>query len=723
MAIHPDARRDSITKLRREVGDKQASDVLYHRDIDYKAQIDKWVPVTKNMSALARAKFPAMMLNFYSTGEFKSQGIVSQDKNLRNQSDKAFRTSEQSGYTGSGGDTADAGFWSRLGASLKSTPERIARGFGSREISEGRTEVSKGPDFADIPGDIADVAGVALPFVGSILGSAAATPLAAAVTAIPVAGPALGLGALAAGGGAGGAVGEVARQTLGDVFNVEQKYGGQEVEGLDTKRVLQEAIYGTVGEIGGRIVAKGLGKVLAPFAKLDIERMDFMKDLGFWTPDQPIFEGGVKGTLKRIFSKEKAPKKPLVPVAAISDHSFLGSAQAVAARGFTGGPVRKIITESEERMIAKGTSLASEIAGGAPHGLESGAFAIEEAKEIFEKAWREKSKAAYASARAELSKIKGGLSKLDLGAPVQALNEVLDTPVKARDWPMSEVYKNLMKLRGTLKKAKTMDVERLLADADSMIDKLQFTPEMVSRGIPSKLKKVSAELKKAVGVYLKDNAPKAYEKIAEADILFREGREFFESNVGEALSRYHNNPEKIIPFILGQNSPSTVRTLMKLLDDGTKAGSVRKRIVQASILKKWVEDSFVGGDLTKSLFRTVKRADNSGVLKEVFEKDGAAKVLGFANVVREYTQNLSANLGAQVGLVGGKIFTLGYSIFSGQWLLASAIIASDVGLTKMFSTKVGIKYLSTGLKLPESKVAHFLYQIGTRSIPRFANEQ
>jgi len=152
--------------------------------------------------------------------------------------------------------TPEKGFFSRLGDSFKSSGERLARGFGSDQVREGRTETSKGFDLADLPGDIADVVGPSLPLIGSLAGGAAG-----GIVTAPT-GPGAVLGA-AAGAGAGASAMEGGRQMVGDLFKVNEKYGDPTAAPISLGKVAKEGAIGAVSEVGGRVISQG-AKVLKP---------------------------------------------------------------------------------------------------------------------------------------------------------------------------------------------------------------------------------------------------------------------------------------------------------------------------------------------------------------------------------------------------------------------------------------------------------------------------
>ncbi len=151
--------------------------------------------------------------------------------------------------------------------------ERFMRGFGNKEVRDGKQEVKGfdqglGAAIKDIPGDLADVAGKALPFGGALLGGAVGAVLG---TPLPVAGNIAGG---VAGAGVGAGIGEVGRQSFGDLFGVNQKYGTTKEgktsfgEQKDTGlgEIGKEGLIGAASEFGGRIVGAG-AKMLAKKAK------------------------------------------------------------------------------------------------------------------------------------------------------------------------------------------------------------------------------------------------------------------------------------------------------------------------------------------------------------------------------------------------------------------------------------------------------------------------
>lgn len=142
--------------------------------------------------------------------------------------------------------------FSRFADSFASTPERLLRGFGSREIREGREETSKGFDLSDLPGDIADVVGPSLPVIGGMVGGMAGA----------LGGP---LGAIA-GAGAGAGAMEGGRQAIGRVFGVSERFSGEPgtaAQPEQLKSIAKEAILGASGEIGARAITSG-AKILKP---------------------------------------------------------------------------------------------------------------------------------------------------------------------------------------------------------------------------------------------------------------------------------------------------------------------------------------------------------------------------------------------------------------------------------------------------------------------------
>lgn len=103
-------------------------------------------------------------------------------------------------------------------------------------------------NIRDIPLDVADMIGPAFPVLGQILGG-----IGGAVASTPTGGVAA-PAAIAAGGVGGAAGGEIARQAVGEFFNLEDKGLGDRA-----KRVLMEGAFGALGEgiaLGGNALLK-----------------------------------------------------------------------------------------------------------------------------------------------------------------------------------------------------------------------------------------------------------------------------------------------------------------------------------------------------------------------------------------------------------------------------------------------------------------------------------
>lgn len=141
-------------------------------------------------------------------------------------------------------------------ASLRSTLERdfgpgnvvkTPQGIAFREDPTQPFTLLDEPGFSF--GDIADILGDIPQIAGGTIG------------ALMAGGTTFGAG-MVAGGAGGTALGEVARQGIGTMMGVEQGTPQQQLGDLASS-----AVFGTVAELGGGLVAKGVGGVLAGFSR------------------------------------------------------------------------------------------------------------------------------------------------------------------------------------------------------------------------------------------------------------------------------------------------------------------------------------------------------------------------------------------------------------------------------------------------------------------------
>jgi len=569
-------------------------------------------------------------------------------------------------------------FGQRLFESLKSVPERLQRGFGSRDMREGRFETSKGFDIADLPGDIADVVGPALPIFGAIGGGIIAAP---GIVTAPL------------GAGAGAGILETGRQAIGQTIGVEKRFGGEQ-EGFEFGEIGKEALFGATAEFGGKVATKAVGKALSPFKQQFNAQIARIAD-----------KFGIK-----------------LPISALSESEVVRQGEAFAAKGFTGGRVQKIITQANDDIVKVSDDVIGKIGGTEDLGLAG--KAIIEGAESYKKSWTGTKRKLYE----EADKIVAGRAEtlgkefINVDKTKVALDEILSTKAGARELLGEFVdVGRLEVLRKNLDKKLSIKV---LSDTLDEINKMvPFGNTLVSTGDTAALKKVAATLSRDLDSHIKLVQPEIGKALGAADEFYGSGIQLLESEVGRNVARLSDSPELIVDTLLKPGKTSQARRLVELIGS-TKGGEQRVKNVQAAFLRKLVDKAKTDGRVSGSKFSNSINKFGS-VIDDLFDEKTAEGIREVAQLAKAVDRGQGAARGSQTAFLA-KTAAFFTAIGSGNPEIAVGIAAQDVIFSRIFSTEFGRRLLTEGFEAHASRgiqtTGRGALQTGVR-IPTFPQSQ
>lgn len=550
----------------------------------------------------------------------------------------------------------EQGFLSRLGSSLASVPERFQRGFGSQEVREGRQETSKGFDIADIPGDIADVAGAALPMFGGLVGGAAGTVL----------GPAGQIGGAAAGAGAL----EGGRQIIGDVLNVEERFGEGGPDRLDPRAITRETVAGGLGEAGGIVIGKLGGKLLRPFASRfndDIARIAKRADID-------------------------------MPASAVSDSAVVQQGEALASKGFFGGPIQKTYDDAVSKLARLSDDLVRSLNGTTD--LATAGDSIVDGLAKYEEAWRAGKNELYDQASKQLNErvVVSSANKLipDVDNTITLLDSLIADEKLASE-VLGEGFDTsvLATMRNNLAEGKSFDAVKATIKELNKLGKFGGR-EVVATGDTAVFRKVAATLDEDIMNWLQDAAPDAYDAAVAADKFYAEGIEALNGKVGTAIGSLVDEPSKLVNKVIQPKSPEKVQKAFDLLISGD-GGPQRVADVQSAFLQSlFVQARGATDDLTGKGLKRVINKYGDDTLKVVLGDDALKVLKEYSELADALAKSQRVAGGSQTAFLtefGTTMMLLG----SGQFKEAAALVGSDAILSQVFNSALGKKWLTEGL--------------------------
>jgi len=587
----------------------------------------------------------------------------------------------------------EQGFFSRMKDSIMSTPERLQRGFGSKDVREGRTETSKGFDLADLPGDIADIIGPAIPAATSIIGGTVG-----AGVAIPT-----GLGAIGAGmvgGGLGAGVGEVGRSSIGNLLNVEERFGGEKKTPLqDVKQVGVESVKGAAGElIGGQLIARPIAavgkKLLAPFARyFDID-------------------------LARIAARRGVE----LPASSTVDNPILQLTEQVTGKGIFGGNLKLIVKDAEEKLASQADDIVKGFKGS--DDLTLAGKGIEEGLQSYKSAWQSIKNKIYTAASKVIPKSNRPLTENTKTALETVLTKQdLSLVKQGADSPLRDIWKSLQ-TRGL----KQPSLESLMATSDNLGEILKGSVDVQITGSKAMLAKVKAAIDDDIMAHLAKYAPEAYEAAIRADSFYAQGIESLNSTLGKTINTLADEPSKIAARAIRPKSPEQASRVIEMVIS-TEGGADRVANIQSSFVRRIIDESTKNG--TKAL-----QGETLGNVLNRYGDETLDAVLGQdARIALREIAKLSSGLGRARNIAEGsqtafllKTQAIVAAIFTGNVPLAAQIAGGDVLLSKVFQSQIGRKWLTEGLTSPTvlQKFGQFIgtpaAKVGGRETGEFIGE-
>lgn len=552
-------------------------------------------------------------------------------------------------------------FLDRLGSSIRSIPSRVATSFGTADDRAKRVETSKGFDIADIPGDIADVAGAALPVAGSIIGG-----IVGGGATIPT-----GPGAIAgAGVGAtvGAGIGEAGRQAVGRMLGQRQgETIGQELGGI-----AKEGAISGVGEVvGGQLVARPLAfagrKLLAPFTSL--------------------FDSEIASLAAR--------KGVKLPVSAMTEQNAVRIGETVASKGLAGAGVETIVNEANSKVLTIADDIVKKIGGS--DDLMTAGKSIVEGADNFRSIWTTAKNKLYKAADALIGQ-RPKTEYINVEATKSLLDNILSSKAAAGEVLGDSVVRTrLQVIRRNLDKR--LSINTLSSALTELNQITQKGIQLVTTGDEAALRKVAATLSSDLDSHIARIVPEIGDALSKADGVYKNGIELLHSKVGDNVGKLLDSPERILDSILRPNAASDAKRLIKLIG-GAEGGAERIANVRSAFARKLVDEAtspktgnLMGGRLASILKKY------GTVLDEIFDEETAQSIREVSKLALAMDKSQVVAQGSNTAF-SSKIIALVGAIATGNFPAAAGIAASDIGLSKIFTTDIGRKWLTTGFKAP-----------------------
>ena len=563
-------------------------------------------------------------------------------------------------------------FFSRAFESIQSVPERFQRSFGSEQVRDNRSETSKGFDIADLPGDIADVAGRALPVVGSVLGGSVGGIMGAVGGGVGAAPGAV------IGSGVGAGVGESGRQFLSDAMGVNEKYGDTENPSeFSVKSIGKEGVLGAAGEIGGQLVAKAGGKLLAPFASR------FSDDVA------------------RIAQRESID----LPASALSDSKMVGLGDALASKGMFGGKLAQTVDTATVKITAMADDIVKSF-GGSDDILTAGNV-MTKSLDDFETMWRASKDAAYKQADELLNTQRLVSTVGELKPEVNNTISLLDSFIGNE--------KSASKVLGDKFSTKLFtDLRNNLVDGQDFNSILNAVKQLstlskhgdksiVATGDTAVFRKISATLDEDIMSWLKEVAPDAYKALDKADQVYKTGIETLNSAMGRTIEGLAREPEKILNKVFTKQSPSKAKEVLNIVLS-TPDGALKAADLQSAFVRKILNEAQGTSDdiIGKSFTNTLNKYGED-LLNTVLGKDATKLLYETAKLSNALQKSQNIAGGSQTAFLSKLSTTLSAAtgmFYTGIWQPLAAIVAGDAALTTIFNSALGKKWVTEGLTAP-----------------------
>jgi len=562
----------------------------------------------------------------------------------------------------------DNGFFSRLKSSIASSSERAQRSFGSEQVREGREEVSKGFDLADLPGDIADIIGPSLPIAGQIGGG-----FMGAGVAIPT-GPGV-IVAGAVGAAAGGGVLETGRREIGNILNVEERFGGREKTPFeDIKGIAGEGIKGGVGElIGGQLVARPLrfigGRLLSPFAK------------------------HFDDSLARIAARRGVD----LPASSTVDSPIVQLTEQVTGKGIFGGKLKTIVNDAEDKILGLADDIVKRFAGS--DDLTLAGKNIDEGLQSYRSAWQKVKNKIYKEAATKIPATDRPATEATKKALAEVLpkSESVEKILGKSSATMLRNLQNSLNTRG-LKQPSLAD---LMAVSDELGEILRSgTRDVQSTGSDAVLRKIAASIDDDIMAHLKKFTPEAYDIARRADDFYAEGIQSINSSLGKTINSLSDEPSKIATRAIRPKSPEQASRVIEMVIS-TEGGADRVANIQASFVRKLIDDATKNGSMSlrgKS-FNNILNRYGDETLDAVLGQDARIALREVGQLSEGLGRAGNIADGSQTAFLG-KVHAMIIAIGTGHLGIAAQIAGGDAILSKVFQSQIGRKWLTEGLTAP-----------------------
>lgn len=503
---------------------------------------------------------------------------------------------------------------------------------------------------------LGDLGRSVLPATGSIVGGAVGGVLGAP------AGP-LGIAAGLVGGAAAG-------RTIGQV-------GADAISGLEgeqqTNEQMAQSLTGAakLGAIEGSIDVATLGTLKAGKALLS------------------PFKSQIDNVAVKLFEKYGIN----APVSAVSKSEAVRQGEALAAKGLTGSPVQKVIQNAQQELSTVGDNLLSKMKSA--NDLTVAGKEILEGTKSYESAWRAAKNKLYNEASAKVSSRASTLPRefINVDATKGALDQILSTKTGAKELLGDFVDSNrLQTIRTNLDKKLSI---KTLSDALDEINKMVPFGSSIDTGDVAALKKVAATLSKDLDTHIRLVDPDISTALSAADDFYGQGIGILNSQVGTTIRRLADSPEKIANAVIKSSSPSDARRVIELIGS-TEGGAQRINEVRGAVMKDILDSSKnpEGVILGKTLMNKITKMGTT--LDELYGPELSQGIRDLAQMAVKMDVGQSAARGSQTAFLT-KLGALMTALGTGNLPIAAGIAAQDVAFSKIFSSALGKKFLTTGL--------------------------
>lgn len=386
-----------------------------------------------------------------------------------------------------------------------------------------------------------------------------------------------------------------------------------------------------------------------------------------------------------------AKKGVQLPVSAMTDSNVAVISETAASKGISGAGVEKIVQDANKKVLSLADDVVKSV-GGIDDPLQAGKSIIQGAKEA-KSIWQKTKSLLYEKAD-DLMKARPNAEDINLDDTKSVIDEILSKKADASKLLGNEVnVQRLAMLRKNLeKKVSISSVNSALDEIGNMIK----GSGLVKVGDEGALAKIAVTLAGDLDNHISLVAPEIGTALSQADDFYKNGIQLLESKSGEKIASLMDSPEKIVESIIKPNSQSEVTRLLRLIGSGD-GGADRIANVRRTFASKIVNESIdpkYGNLVGTKLANTLNKL--GGTVDALFDKETAKALREVAKLAIAMDKSQVVSRGSQTAF-SNKMFALFSAIGSGHFKTAAGIAASDVALSKIFTTDIGRMWLTKGL--------------------------